>query len=300
MLGLVVGCGNDRAAAPDVSGQTDDPTSTTAGDGATTTTTVGRLADVDFHTFPYDEAAVGGPTGVEVVDVDYVDLDGDGEDEAAITVQRPGAGPSATDSDVLIYRATDAGPTYVTDVGWSDRDDNGIHDVAPSMGPDGERLVVQLFEPIDEDCCDLGVVERSFVLSGQRLTEVGDAARWPVVGLDGIGTEPIAVTFVPGSQRASIGGVLTNVPHPVTFDAVEGQVLSVRVRPVENGEPPFTVTIDGPEEIVGTVVSGETVDAGLDLAASGTYVITVTPDAPLGNGSPDAGQRFWLDFVLSD
>lgn len=79
--------------------------------------------------------------------MDFSDLDGDGEDEAAVTVRRPGQS-AVPDSNVVIYRATDAGPTYVTSVGWSDGDTGGIHDVALSMGSDGERLVVQLFEPI--------------------------------------------------------------------------------------------------------------------------------------------------------
>ena len=44
----------------------------------------------------------------------------------------------------------------------------------------------------------------------------------------------------------------------------------------------------------------ETVDAGLELPVSGTYVIAVVPDGPVADESPDTGQRFWLDFVLSD
>lgn len=330
IVGVVAGCGDDTATS-DEADPTGESTSTTVS-APSTTIAGGRLATVDFRNFTYDfngappdgsdPAAVASPVAVVggsfsdpegsddplsagrrffvVTDVDYVDLDGDGEDEAAVSVLAGHSRSPARDTDVLVYRATDEGPAFVTDVGWSDREDGAVHDVTASTGSDGERLVVQLVEPIDEECCDHGIVERSFRLSGDRLAEDGDPTRWPVVGLEGTGPEPVAVSFLPGSQRASIGGVLTNDPQPVTFDAVEAQVLSVRARAVEDGDVPFTVTITGPDATVRSVAAGETVDAGLELSVSGTYVIAVVPDGPVADESPDTGQRFWLDFVLSD
>jgi len=299
----------------------------------------GELATVDFrnHTFDFDAltASAGGPLGsdavggswelhdglasrtaddgattfVAVIDVDYVDVDGDGSDEAAVTVLTGSSQSSGRFSNVLVYRWA-GGPELVGDDGWGDRSTHGVQRV--DTDPSGRHLVVRRLEPVRESCCTFAVEQRRLTVEGDRLVELGEAERWPVIrrrapmSPSGPARDPIAVSFFPGSTRFAVTGDVADEMGPVTFDALAGQTLALRVDPAGEHEPEVEVTVVGPDGAeVGSVRSGEarSGEAGspaIDLPASGGYEIRVASLTPVGDVSLDDRAQFWVDAELGD
>lgn len=309
---LLVGCGEPDGAETD--GGAVSPGSTAP---TTTRAPRGDIATVDFGALiaALDVSAIGGdderrPASdavLEVADVDLADLDGDDEDEAAVTVRTvgPNTRPSST---VIVYRSVGGIPELVADAGWGRSDDHGVRDVAVLDGGSGpDRLVIQRFEAIEEECCSSAVEERTYTLVRTRFEEVGDSSRRPLVrrrapmSPAGPARDPIAVSFFPGSGRFSITGDVADEMGPVTFDALAGQTLDLAVLAADDGEPDVTVTVTGPGGAVVTeLTSGEATSPPVSLPTSGSYAIAIRGTEPVGDVPLDERAQFWIDADLGE
>jgi len=315
---LGAGCSSDDEpddAAPTTttttseSGTTPAPSSTSAGAGAAP----GSIAEVDFRNFTYGTEAIGtldpdvgdvtvvdgeyssgeppDVYGFGVVDVDLGDFDGDGAQEAAVSIYFS-TGGTGQFTDVLVYRWSGGAAEYVTGAGVGDRGDDGVDDVttAPAGGVTGDVLVIRRNADADGACCPTALEERTFRLRDDELAQVGDPDKWAIVriGVDDEGNAtdvPTEIEFLPGTSRAELTGDATS-PIAATFDATAGQTLQLTIPAGILADNALVATVTGPGGATGRVGSGIGDSLTLELPATGSYSIRFEPVAPV---DPDLG-----------
>lgn len=326
-VGGLAGCASDDDAADGDAGDatttiaTGSTTSPSDDDESTTTevgapTPAGSIADVDFRntTLQYPSAA-GDDEGLstatvvdgeysegesqdnflflEVADVDLADLDGDGAEEAAVTISY-NTGGSGQFTDVLIYRWSPEFPNteFVTSDGVGDRGDGGVDDVGvvPAGGVEGEVLVVRRNTDAEGACCPTALEERMLRLRDDELVQIGDADKWGIVrvGVTGDGeptSEPTVVKFLPGASRADLTGDATT-PVAASFEANAGQTLTLTLDPQVVADNPVVMVVSGPDGVGGRVGTDLDTTLSLTLPSSGVYRIQIdavgTVDESLG------------------
>ena len=323
-LTALVGCSSsdDTAASTTTAGR---GATTTTARGATTTASTGggSIADVDFRNFTFRYPSAASESGddldevtvtdgeytagespdtfyFEVVDVDLADLDGDGADEAAVSIYY-NTGGSGQFTDVLVYRWANGAAEYVTDDGVGDRGDGGVDDVStsPAASGTGVALVVRRNAEAEGACCPTALEERTLRLRGDRLVTIGEPERWGIVrvGVDADGnatTDPTVVKFLPGTGRADLTGDATT-PVAATFDATAGQTLDLSLDADALADNPVVVVVSGPDGEAGRIGTGFDPSLQLRLPSSGTYRLQFDPVPPVAT---DVGVYFDADLRI--
>ena len=208
---------------------------------------VDRLAirKVDFKNFSYADIEEGQPTSVRggefsrddengllfvnVADIAYGDLTGDGVEEAVVTIGFS-TGGSGFFTDGRVFTLSNGRAVEVASLGVGDRADGGIDEVMIRSG----QIVVERFGNDQTGACCPSLLERSkwrLVKRGSAsaLSSVGRSyvRRFERLGLNPNGTDgPTKITFLKGTAEAVLeGGGGTSG----WFEARKGQTATVAV-----------------------------------------------------------------------
>ena len=231
------------------------------GDGRTTTLVNGKFERTDRDN----------PLYAQVLDVDHGDLDGDGIEEAVVTVVS-NTGGTGNFTDGLVFRMIGGKPVMVATLGTGDRADGGIDDVVIVNGV----LRVERFGDGSTGACCPNLLERTtFKLVASKLI----AQSKPFVrSFIQLGNEdaPQKISFLKGTTEAVIDAVGTSKGF---FEAAKGQKVTVSVTAPQGGN--MTVTITGPGLKPSTLKPPTTWTKA--LPATGRYTVALSPT----NSDPD-------------
>jgi hypothetical protein len=171
---------------------------------------------------------------VELRDVDHGDLDGDGREDAVVTLLM-NTGGSGQFTWSQVFRSVGSGKVeYVTETPVGDRASGGVHDVLIVNG----RMIDERYSGTGGACCP-DTIERQVVrLRGGALTTVGPpTTRALVFAAAG---DTVALRFLRGTSTATAymdGGA------SVTVDARRGQRLTVSTPGVRRNTTAITLEI---------------------------------------------------------
>lgn len=309
----LAGCSSDDTSAPTT-------TRTTPGTGDVAAT--GSIADVDFYNGDLEYPnAVGETESIEKVtvtngtferdsqpnsfffqvrDVEIADLDGDGVDEAAVSINYS-TGGSGQFTDVVVYRWVDDKAVYSAHDGVGDRAFGGVDSVRvePAESGSGDQLAVGRYTDDGAACCPAGIERTTLRLSGDELVKVGEPSTWGItrVGLDESGASvagPTKVEFRSGADRSQLMGD-ASTPVAATFDARGGQSMQLLFESDDLLERPVVAVITGPNGEIAKAGTGAPVDAAVALPTTGTYRIEFSP---VGAVADDVGRAFSALLVI--
>lgn len=258
-----------------------------------------RVEEVTLADGRFDSDDETAPMSFRLTDVDYADLDGDGEDEAALTIAYD-TGGTGRFTDVLIYR-WDGGARYVTHDGIGDRADDGVARVSvdPAIVDRPARLEVRRFTNDGSGaCCPAGIESSLRRLDNGRLRN-DETERWPITwvgtGADGApASGPTLIRFLPDSDRVQLMGAASPAVT-ATFEAGAGDVLVVSVEGDELVERPVLVIVTGSAGEVARIGSGAELEASATLPADGTYTVEVQAVGAVADGDT---RDFSVDLEL--
>lgn len=203
-----------------------------------------------------------------ILSVEYGDLNGDGQEEAAInTICNTGGSGQFTEG--LVYTLKSGKPSLVVRLLGGDRADGGIREMKVANG----LLVVEINdgERNTGACCPEGVIKSQYRLTGDKLTEVGQGVKrelYPRQRLafeKGASSATFTVKIAAGDRLRYTVGARRGQTLEVTVDTGEVSVTplddlesttrtnSFSARLPRSGDHSFEVANDGEKEIVVTV-----------------------------------------------
>lgn len=243
------------------------------------------IRTVDFYNRPWDFgdgviAAVkdgawqtgsndaGDLRALTISDVDHGDIDGDGIEEAIVTVSE-NTGGTGQFSDAVVFRWTGKGPVRVASHGVGDRADGGLYNVVIVGG----QARIERFTNGQGACCPTEVTQYSVKLRGNKLVNARPAkVRAFVVLGPGEGGTPNAVKFLRGTSSAVYEGASGD---SAVFDAGKGQSITLTAVKQRRGVGSSAVRLTQGSTLVGTVAAGAV--GSFRLPAAGRYTLTVLP-----------------------
>lgn len=241
---------------------------------------------VDFHRLAYRVPGVERPLhlrdgalsprdagadvrSLQVEQVAYGDLDGDGVEEAVVRLGHQGDGPGRF-STAQVFAMRDGAATQVAQLATGDRCDGSVR----SLRVDGPTLVVERYDgggAARRDCTAL-TVERWRWNPRQGLTPRGAATRRAYLDAHRAGREDHEVRLLRGTTTATCEGTVTReAPSVWTFVARTGQTLRVDFDAVR---PSTRVTLQDPDGAEVMTVA-RSASSTVRLPASGRYALSV-------------------------
>ncbi len=198
---------------------------------------VQSINDVDFRNYTYEldgdvvkvrdgisetgELAAGTYQLFGVNDVDFGDLNGDGVDEAVVTLQL-NTGGTGRFSWGRIYELKRGKVVWSNELQVGDRADGGVYDIAISKGV----IIDDRFAGSEGACCPQFVDRYNVRFVGSSLKVVGPLTRRPVLLLDT--SEKGIVTFLPKGNSSAINGYLAKgTKLTAGFFANRGQKVGI-------------------------------------------------------------------------
>lgn len=248
---------------------------------------VTSIRQVDFLNFSYTHSCADQPTTVDngsffsntrdqrlsldVNDVEYGDLTGDGNDEAVVLTTCSGGGTGRF-SEGFIYTLRNGTPVRLAEVEGGDRALGAILRV---------KIANRLIEVVKNDggntgaCCPEFVATTRFRLSNNRLVQVGQRVRRRI-GNDDPSRERIR--FATGRTQATLRGSTVNSDRYV-IGARAGQSLILHLSS-ERGNARIQVLDSNGQNLVGTATN---VSFNSRLPRNGDYEIVVETTSGIAN-----------------
>jgi hypothetical protein len=230
----------------------------------------GSIRSVDFRNFTYDlgEGEVVTVTqgeysrdtrddqlALQVIGVDFGDINGDGVDDAAVWLNF-NTGGTGQFSFTQVYVLQNQKPVLVGMTQIGDRADGGLHDVLI----DGGDLVEDRYTHGEGACCPDEITRYRFVLRGKnKLSRRGTPKRRALINGSEDG-EPVALKFLKGTSSATVYN-FDSIEKLMTLSARAGQTLIVK--PV--------ITSDYRKDVPKVVIT----DSGTTLATVDGKPVTV-------------------------
>ena len=180
------------------------PPETTVDDGSYSN---GEFGDSDYYWFG-------------AVDVDFGDVDGDGSEEAVVTTTWNSGGTGYFDA-VRAFRLVEGQVEAAGVVPFGDRGDGGVFDVRVEDG----SISVWSFSTTLGACCPNEIRATTLVLGDHWLAQ---ADRGPTrTFFSSNASDDNELKFLPGTSSAIVAIYGYETQSVFTFDAAQGQVLSV-------------------------------------------------------------------------
>ena len=246
-----------------------------------------RIRSVDFFNEPWDfgdgtiadmkngqwqTGSIGGADyrAFQIFDVDHGDIDGDGMEEAIVSVSE-NTGGTGQFSDAVVFRWTGKGPVRVTSHGVGDRSDGGLQNVIIVGGV----ALIGRFSNGQGACCPNEVTTYSVKLKGNKLVNARPprARAFIVLGAGATGDTTV-IAFTRGTTSAAFEGASG---ERGVFDARKGQTVTIAAQKQRRGVGSSAIRILRDTTVLGTVAAGSL--GTFRLPATGRYTVTVVPGA---------------------
>lgn len=181
-----------------------------------------------------------------VLSVEYGDLNGDGQDEAAInTVCNTGGTGQFTEG--LIYTMKAGKPSLVIRFLGGDRADGGIREMKVADG----LLVVEINdgERNTGACCPEGVIKSRYRLTGDKLTEVGKGVKRELYPRErlafdkGASSTTFTVKIASGDRKRYTVGARAGQTLSVTVDSGDVSLAALDDLETTTGTNSFTAKV---------------------------------------------------------
>jgi hypothetical protein len=225
----------------------------------------------------YTRESQDDPLYVEVRDVDHGDLDGDGVEEAVVSVLS-NTGGTGQFTDGRVFKMVSGKPVEVTTLGIGDRADGGIDDIVIVSGV---LRVERYVNGGGGACCPTLLERKTFKLKGSKLVETAKlfVRRLITFGANEGGENGMTkISFLKGTSEAVIDATGGQSGY---FDAGKGQKVTLTLKPPPDGK--VSVKITGP---AGTkVVLTAPAVWSTTLQAAGRYVLDL-PATGATEGEP--------------
>lgn len=228
----------------------------------------GVIAEVTDGSWQTGSNDAGDLRALTIYDVDHGDIDGDGNEEAIVSVSE-NTGGTGQFSDAVVFRWTAKGPVRVTSHGVGDRADGGLYNVVIVNG----EARIDRFTKGEGACCPTEVTLYPVKLRGNRLVNArtAKARAFIVLGTGGGGTSNV-IKFLRGTSSAAYEGASGD---SAVFDAGKGQTVTLTAMKQRRGVGSSGVRLLRGSTLVGTVGAGAV--GTFRLSAAGRYTVIVAP-----------------------
>ncbi len=231
--------------------------------------TIAELRDGSWSTGSVDG---GDFRSIEILDVDHGDLDGDGTEEAIVTMNE-NTGGTGQFTDAVVYKWSGKTADRVASHGVGDRSDGGIYNVV-IVGGIGR---IERFSAGQGACCPTEVSTFSVKLRGNKLVTAKPTTKRAYVVLSNPPDAPTVISFLRGTSSAAIEGAEGSRG---SIDARKGQVVTITVAKSRFSINSLPVTLNRGSVVLLTVSGGGT--GNVTLPSTGRFTLQVP-------GTGDAG-----------